>query len=454
MKIRCLLPLLAAIALSWLFASTASATTYISYTGGSAALGAATGSGLAIGREFTVSGNGITVSDLGVWDYQNDGLLASHTVSLFSLSGLGIGVTGTPIANGSVVVPAGTGATLDSGFRFQSLSSPIYLAAGNYAEIAYGMTGKTPTGGDPYGDGGNIPSGVPDVVHGGYDPYQFNVSGTTGFPTGGDSNNHSSVSFHFTSTDSPPPSAGGLKIMPLGDSITDGVDGTDIAGYRGPLNTLLNTAGIQHQFVGSCTDTPGNLPADQQHHEGHSGFTIQGGGRSGLLDPGNISSWLGPSGPNPDVILLMIGTNDVTTYATTLATVPQATANMATLIDKISNPTTGLDPHAKLIIAKITPMAGSYATYLPEVQAFNDSLAGLVAQYQNVSLVDMYSALNPSTDVASDGLHPNDSGYNKMAQVWLNGIEVAVPEPSTFILLGVGAIGLFAYAWRRRRQAS
>ena len=283
-------------------------------------------------------------------------------------------------------------------------------------------------------------------------------SGTTAFPVGGDSNNHSSVSFHFTSTDSLPPPAGGLKIMPLGDSITDGVDGTDIAGYRGPLNTLLNNAGIQHQFVGSCTDTPGNLPANQQHHEGHSGYTIQGGGRSGLLDPGNISSWLGASGPNPDVILLMIGTNDVTTYATTLATVPLATANMDTLIETISNQTTGLDPHAKLIIAKITPMAGSYAGYDPEVQAYNQSLIGLVAQHQamgeNVSLVDMYSALNPSTDVAGDGLHPNDSGYNKMAQVWLNGIEAAVPEPSTVILLGVGAISLFAYAWRRRRQAS
>jgi hypothetical protein len=29
-------------------------------------------------------------------------------------------------------------------------------------------------------------------------------------------------------------------------------------------------------------------------------------------------------------------------------------------------------------------------------------------------------------------------------------IEVAVPEPSTFILLGAGAIGLLAFVWRRR----
>jgi threonine dehydrogenase-like Zn-dependent dehydrogenase len=29
-----------------------------------------------------------------------------------------------------------------------------------------------------------------------------------------------------------------------------------------------------------------------------------------------------------------------------------------------------------------------------------------------------------------------------------------VPEPSTFVLLGMGAVGLLGFAWRRRKRAT
>src|SRR5207237_6635 len=112
-------------------------------------------------------------------------------------------------------------------------------------------------------------------------------------------------------------------IMPLGDSITDGFNLPP--GYRQDLYTLLRGGGYDFTYVGSATDrsTPTLDAAGQQHHEGHSGYVIKDLGPApptaftqAYTPPGsiadNLNTWLDPcTGPNPNFILLMIGTNDV-----------------------------------------------------------------------------------------------------------------------------------------------
>lgn len=239
-----------------------------------------------------------------------------------------------------------------------------------------------------------------------------------------------------------------LKIMPLGDSITEGVPVS--GGYREPLYNLLKNAGYSTQFVGSLNDYPGTLPANQTAHEGRSGYVISAGaGRPGLADPGNIDQWLGPAGADPDIILLMIGTNDINlNYQITTA--PD---RLSGLISKIANKTTGLKPNAKLIVAKITPAA---ETVTPDTwtRAYNSGVADVVAAHramgENVSLVDMYSTLNRTSDL-SDGLHPSPDGYAKMADVWFHGIQVVVPEPGSVPLMISGVFGVIVFVcWRWR----
>jgi|GEM_PF-3766628 len=166
----------------------------IAYTGTGALSGGASGN-LNIGRQFSVTGTGITVRDVGVWDNNDDGLANSHTVTLFSIiAGAGTGTaTVTPITGGSATVSSGTAATLDTGMRFTSLATPLFLAAGNYSVIAYGTNAS---GGDPYGDGGAFPSGanVSDIR---FDPFEFTPATSPTYPNGGDSGNHSSASFRY-----------------------------------------------------------------------------------------------------------------------------------------------------------------------------------------------------------------------------------------------------------------
>lgn len=111
--------------------------------------GAGNNGGLDIGHTFTVSGSGITIYSLGVYDYQGNGLNASHTVALFS----GSGSSSQPVPGGVVTVPAGTAAPLKDGYRFVALSTPVPLAAGNYAVIVYQMNGGS--GSDGYAENNN-----------------------------------------------------------------------------------------------------------------------------------------------------------------------------------------------------------------------------------------------------------------------------------------------------------
>ena len=154
---------------------------------------AANNSGLNIGHTFKVTGSGITVYQLGVFDYQGNGLAAAHDVTLFANQ--------SPLA--SVTVPAGTDAPLGNGFRFAPLATPITLAAGDYSIIVYQMNGDTTS--DPYcednASGFNAGGNVTDA---GYSPYVFDGNGSPEYPAGGANENFAVCSFTYSNLLSSP----------------------------------------------------------------------------------------------------------------------------------------------------------------------------------------------------------------------------------------------------------
>jgi lysophospholipase L1-like esterase len=193
------------------------------------------------------------------------------------------------------------------------------------------------------------------------------------------------------------------KIMPLGDSITDGV--FTPGGYRIKLWSNVENAGKQIDFVGSLSNGPSSLP--DKNHEGHSGWRID------QLDT-NINGWMDQY--QPDIVLLHIGTNDITQNYD----LANAANRVGSLVDKIC---AKLPSGGKVYVAQVIPI--SYASGDQAAVTFNTQLASMVQTKKNsgkpVELVDMHSALTTS-DLA-DQVHPNLTGYNKMADTWFNAIE-------------------------------
>ncbi|MCZ7437765.1 cellulose binding domain-containing protein [Micromonospora sp. WMMC241] len=188
-------------------------------------------------------------------------------------------------------------------------------------------------------------------------------------------------------------SNGGVRVMPLGDSITDGFNVP--GGYRIELWRRLAADNYRIDFVGSQFNGPSSL--GDHDHEGHSGWTIA------QVDA-NVVNWLRAT--NPRTVLLHIGTNDM--YGDTSG----APSRLATLIDRI----TTTAPTTEVFVATIVPKSGADT----QVRAYNAAIPGIVKSRadagRRVHLVDMYAALTLS-DLA-DGVHPNAGGYNKMAAAW------------------------------------
>jgi hypothetical protein len=61
-----------------------------------------------------------------------------------------------------------------------------------------------------------------------------------------------------------------VKVMPLGDSITDGI--TAAGAYRTKLWKNITNSGLSVDFVGSLSGGPSDL--GDKNHEGHSGWRI------------------------------------------------------------------------------------------------------------------------------------------------------------------------------------
>lgn len=216
-----------------------------------------------------------------------------------------------------------------------------------------------------------------------------------------------------------------LRIMPLGDSITDGYWLT--GGYRQFLCEKLTDGGYMDgiDFVGP--NWGGNI---DPNHAGYSGYSIDNieqadsisGQRTGIS---SFIDWLMENHP-ADVVMLQIGTNDILSYYD----LDNIGTRLENLVDTIL---TYLPEDGMLFLATIPCMDATNTLYINEyyftvesmdacVDAYNTSIKQIAAKKQaegkNVILSDINSALTKAD--LYDGVHPNEAGYEKMAAHWYN----------------------------------
>jgi aryl-phospho-beta-D-glucosidase BglC (GH1 family)/lysophospholipase L1-like esterase len=226
-----------------------------------------------------------------------------------------------------------------------------------------------------------------------------------------------------TPAPTPVPATGGTQlqscsgIMPLGDSITLGVNG----GYRNNLYTGLQQNNCGVSYVGTQSDQWTRIT--DKDHEGHPGLTIDN-------IASGVDAWTASAQPN--IILLMAGTNDIAWW--TAENADQIGTRHNALIDRLRT----ARPNAWIFVASIPPQASLV------IQPNNIDRAALVQQFnavirrnvdtraaagQRVRFVDVSSVL--TTADLYDGIHPTEAAHAKIAQKFLDGIRAALGSAST-----------------------
>jgi lysophospholipase L1-like esterase len=199
-----------------------------------------------------------------------------------------------------------------------------------------------------------------------------------------------------------------VKIMPLGDSITQGSKAH--GSYRRALWKLLKTQGYGVDFVGSqktVQDGESPLKDFDLDHEGHWGWRVDE-----VL--AQLDGWVKTT--KPDIALIHLGTNDIAQQQDIRETI----AELKQVVVQLRR----TNPKIKVLMAQIIPLQGSEK----RCQAFNAQIKVLSRQLSTkqspIIAVDQFTGFQaePGKDTY-DGTHPNALGEKKMAQRWFNAIK-------------------------------
>lgn len=192
---------------------------------------------------------------------------------------------------------------------------------------------------------------------------------------------------------------GRLAVMPLGDSLTRGVGDPMWGGYRLDLRARLAAAGQNPDFVGPWMDGNGD-----HEHAGTSGARID---QVSVAVPQLMSVY------KPDVVIVMLGTND----ASQGYEVPGVADRMTTLLQRVRQ----YRPAARVFVATV-PLRGDGNQFTDQVNAgIGTAVASLADPKVTLLPVSALIGADPARELTADGVHLTPCGYARMAYLmWVH----------------------------------
>jgi lysophospholipase L1-like esterase len=216
-----------------------------------------------------------------------------------------------------------------------------------------------------------------------------------------------------------PPRISATRFVAFGDSISDGVlglapkavgDPGPPVGYAFKLRTLLADRYTAQTI--SMTD------------EGVPGEWVN-------MGVARISGVL--TRDQPDVLLLLEGVNDLNGGGGDAA-IPTVKAGLTTMVRQARG--RGLPVFLATLLPQRPP--GQRALAPASIPPANAEIRS-IASVEGAILVDLFAAFDGQTGtlLGPDGLHPNDAGYSKMAEVFFDAIRGRLELPTSNLEFGI-----------------
>lgn len=205
-----------------------------------------------------------------------------------------------------------------------------------------------------------------------------------------------------------------VKVMPFGASIVSKC-------WRANLQAKLKNAGIKNfDFVGTMKSSCSGTAVDQDH-EGHPGSLA-----TDFAKNGNLTGWLNAN--PPDVIVMLLGTNDVLLGKKPVNEVLAA-------YDVLLGQMRAKNPNVQIVFSNLLPLdpARWPQTAADGIKELNTAIAAYAPTKKTVTspvyFIDNFSGFDAVKDT-TDGEHPNDAGNEKMATKFFEATKSAIQAVS------------------------